>query len=206
MSAHGIHPTDDALLEAFAHEEARAQRAAWTPYAHVLERVVDGIGDRFGFRPLAGERSALASSLTAWLAFPDTAAALAELQRRYRLVVVSNIDDDQFAGTARGLGVELHDVVTAQQVRSYKPGRRHFDEVCARTGLHPSRILHVAQSLHHDIAPAKALGFATVRVNRRTGRTRSGATPPSDAVPDLEVPDLATLAARVAEAWKGEPA
>jgi len=170
LAAHGIDAGDDALLEAFAYEEAQAQHATWIPYASVLRRVVEGIGDRFGFRPSAAEREALAASVTEWPAFPDTAAALAALQRRYRLIVLSNIDDDLFAGTARSLRVALDDVVTAQQVRSYKPARGHFDEVCARIGLHPSRILHVAQSLYHDIAPAQALGFATVWVNRREGR------------------------------------
>jgi 2-haloacid dehalogenase len=65
-------------------------------------------------------------------------------------------------------------------------------------GLPRDRILHVAQSLYHDVAPAKSLGLATVWVNRRQGRPGSGATPPAQGQPDLEVPDLETLAAHMA--------
>ena len=90
--------------------------------------------------------------------------------------------------------MHFDDVVTAQQVGSYKPSAGHFHEVVRRLDLPKERILHVAQSLYHDIAPARALGFRCVWVNRRAGRPGGGATPPSDVTPDLEVPDLATLA------------
>jgi 2-haloacid dehalogenase len=63
--------------------------------------------------------------------------------------------------------------------------------------LPQNKILHVAQSLFHDIAPAKALGLATVWVNRRYNKAGFGATPPAHAQPDLEVPDLQTLAAKL---------
>ncbi len=88
----------------------------------------------------------------------------------------------------------FEEVVTAQQVRSYKPARAHFDTVLERLALPRERVLHVAQSLYHDIAPAKALGFTCAWVNRRAGRAGSGATRPAVAAPDLEVPDLAALA------------
>ncbi len=83
--------------------------------------------------------------------------------------------------------------MTAQQVRSYKPEPGHFHEVLRRLDLPVERVLHVAQSLYHDVAPAKALGFTCVWVNRRAGRPGGGATPPSGAIPDLAVPDLASL-------------
>ena len=84
-------------------------------------------------------------------------------------------------------------MVTAQQVRSYKPSFGHFHEVLRRLDLRRDRVLHVAQSLHHDIAPARELGWTTVWVNRRVGRPGGGATVPAQATPDLEVPDLASL-------------
>jgi len=64
-------------------------------------------------------------------------------------------------------------------------------------GVRREQVLHVAQSLYHDIAPARAFGLATVWVNRRRDKKGSGATPPAQAVPDLEVPDLNTLADRM---------
>ena len=85
-------------------------------------------------------------------------------------------------------------VVTAQKVRAYKPAHANFEHAFEQIGVPPARILHVAQSLYHDIEPAKALGLATVWVQRRHGLPGTGATLPAHAQPDLEVPDLRTLA------------
>jgi len=71
-----------------------------------------------------------------------------------------------------------------------KPRAAHFHEAVRRLGLPKERILHVAQSLYHDIAPAKALGFTCVWVNRRAGKSGGGATFPAEAKPDFEAPDL----------------
>ena len=94
--------------------------------------------------------------------------------------------------------MEFADVITAQQVGSYKPDPRNFQVMLERTGNQPERVLHVAQSLFHDIVPAKSLGLTTVWVNRRHDRPGFGATPPAEATPDLEVPDLITLARQTA--------
>jgi 2-haloacid dehalogenase len=85
-------------------------------------------------------------------------------------------------------------VITAEQARSYKPSLQNFELALRTIGLPTGKLLHVAQSLYHDIAPAKALGLATVWVNRRRGKEGHGATMPSHAAPDLEVPDLKSLA------------
>ena len=121
--------------------------------------------------------------------FPDTVEALRALETRYRLGVVSNVDDDLFATTAAGLEVPFDWVVTAQQVGAYKRSPRMFEAAIERLALPREAILHVAQSAYHDVAPARALGLATVLVRRRG----LGATPASPAVPDLAVPDLASL-------------
>jgi 2-haloacid dehalogenase len=105
------------------------------------------------------------------------------------------VDDDLFAGSAARLGIDFDWVVTAQQVGSYKPGHAHFLEIVSRFGGDKDRILHVAQSLFHDVAPARALGFTTLWINRRAGQHGTGATPLADAVPDAEVPDMAGAAA-----------
>jgi 2-haloacid dehalogenase len=155
---------------------------------------MDGFGERLGFVPSADERAALAASVGDWPPFPDTVEALQALADRFQLVILSNIDDDLFALSARHLGVAFAAIVTAQQVGSYKPDPRNFRALLARLDTAPDRVLHVAQSLFHDIAPANALGLTTVWVNRRHDRPGSGATPPATARPDLEVPDLRTLA------------
>jgi 2-haloacid dehalogenase len=194
LGCHGIEVEKETILELHARFEPAAQAGPFKPYRQVLERVVEDFGDHYGFVPRASERQALAESIADWPAFPDTVEALARLRRRYRLAILSNIDDDLFALTAPKLGVEFDGVVTAQQVGSYKPARGHFDVALERFAVSRGEMLHVAQSLFHDIAVARELGFPTVWVNRRRGRAGSGATPPSHARPDLEVPDLESLA------------
>ena len=85
-------------------------------------------------------------------------------------------------------------MITAEQAHSYKPSLNNFYLAFERLSLPKDKILHVAQSLFHDITPAKSLGLATVWVNRRYAQGGFGATPPAQAEPDLEVPDLQTLA------------
>jgi 2-haloacid dehalogenase len=193
-AAPGAEESDDTLLERFGRLEAAAERGPFRSYRDVLREVARGFGHAGGFEPTSGEVEAFAGSVGRWPPFPDTVAALASLGRRYRLAIVSNVDDDLFAETARALGVSFAEVVTAQQVHAYKPARAHFDEVLRRLDLPRERVLHAAQSLYHDVAPARALGFTCVWVDRRAGRPGSGATAPAEAAPDLIVPDLATLA------------
>ncbi len=187
-------PPDDKLLDLYAAIEAKIEAGPYRSYRQVLEQVVREFGARLGFVPSPQETSALPESLPTWPPFPDTVAALGRLARRYKLAVISNVDDDLFAGTARQLGVPFTAVITAQQARSYKPSLHNFRLALERLNAPASNIVHVAQSLFHDVAPARQLGLATVWVNRRKGKAGSGATPASDAEPDLAVPDLKTLA------------
>lgn len=198
LRAHGAHLDGDSLLEMFAQLESAAQAAAFRPYREILRSVMDGLGAQLGFTPAGAERDAIADSLPGWAPFDDTRPALQALGARYRLAILSNIDDDLMAGTLSRLGVEFDAVVTAQQVGSYKPARGHFDEGLRRLGLDRTQVVHAAQSRYHDIAPAGELGFATVWVNRQGGR--HGATAHSVARPDLEVPSLGALARLVERA------
>jgi 2-haloacid dehalogenase len=116
------------------------------------------------------------------------------LKHRFRLGVITNCDDDLFAASNRRLGVEFDWVITAQQAGGYKPRRENFELAFERIDVPRERILHVAQSLFHDHAPAKALGMTTVWIDRRHGREGFGATPPAEAEPDLVVPDMRTFA------------
>ena len=116
---------------------------------------------------------------------------------RFKIAIVSNIDDDLFAFTRPRLGIDPDYVITAEQVRSYKPGRAHFDELLSRTDLTQRQILHIGESRFHDVEPAAALGFSTVWLNR-TGAALSASGPavsgmqPTHAVSSME--ELARLA------------
>ncbi len=191
---HGVALEREAALELYGVLEAEIERGPYREYKAVLRSVLLGFGARLGFTPSEAELDGFAYSVQDWPAFPDSPAALVTLHKRYRLAIVSNVDDDLFEYSALKLGIEFDWVITAQQVRSYKPAPAHFHEAFKRLGLPRTQILHVAQSLFHDITTAKTLGLSTVWVNRRHDKPGSGATPSTEAVPDLEVPDLATLA------------
>ena len=192
LSRHGVALDREVLLELYAEFEPAEQSGEFKPYREVLAAVVERFGERLDFEPTDDERASLAASLGDWPVFPDTREALARLASRYRLAILSNIDDDLFALTARHLGVSFDAVITAQQVGSYKPDPAHFEAALERYGAR-ERLLHVAQSLFHDVAVAQRLGIDAVWVNRRQAGT-GGATPAAEARPDLEVADLAALA------------
>lgn len=194
---HGMSIAQEPVLELYGTLEAAAERGPYLPYRAVLRTVLMGMGARLGFVPTAAELERFADSVAAWPAFPDSAQALQALHTRYKLAIVSNVDDDLFAGSARRLQVPFDAVITAQQVQSYKPALAHFHVALARLGLPHERVLHVAQSVYHDIAPAQSLGLHTVWVNRRQATPGTGATPPAHAQPDLEVLDVSTLARRM---------
>ena len=194
LAPRGIDRPDDELLETFARIESPIQQGPFRRYREVLDLGTRQLAVHLGFDPTPSEVTALSASLPSWPPFPDTVAALERLRRRYRLGIISNVDDDLFAGSARQLGGRFDWIVTAESVRSYKPSLNNFERALERIGLPRDQLLHVAQSRYHDIEPAHSLGLATVWVNRRGRRPGSGATPSSSAEPDLEVPDLATLA------------
>jgi 2-haloacid dehalogenase len=200
LAQHGLALDDDEILERYGELEAAAEAGPYQPYRAVLAAVIDGLGARFGFTPTTAEREALAASVGDWPPFPDTVGALQALARRFQLVILSNIDDDLFAFSARRLQTDFAAVITAQQVGSYKPNRANFRFALERLGVPAGQVLHVAQSLFHDIVPAKELGLTAVWVNRRHDRPGFGATPQASARPDLEVPDLRTLARLADEA------
>jgi 2-haloacid dehalogenase len=160
-----------------------------------LESVIRQFGERCCFHPSPTELRSLHESVPAWPPFPDTVAALQKLQQRYQLAVISNIDDDLFAETRKHLGVEFAGVITAQRARSYKPSLNNFRLALRTLGVEPSHLLHAGQSVYHDVIPAQSLGITAVWVNRRSARPGVGAVRPASGHPDLEVPDVASLAA-----------
>jgi 2-haloacid dehalogenase len=194
FAAHDVTIERETALELFGVLESEIERGEYVEYKTVLWRVLEGLGKRLGFTPTAEELQAFSVSVRVWQPFPDSPDALKALGKKYKLVIVSNVDDDLFAYSAQKLGVTFDNVITAQQVKSYKPATPHFHEAFKRIGLPREKILHVAQSLFHDIVTAKSLGLSTVWVNRRHNQGGSGATPPTEATPDVKVPDLASLA------------
>lgn len=184
----------DAVLRAYAAIEPEVEHDHYRPYREVLAetatRVVAAGAQGAGGRAQGAEAHSgafLAESLPEWKPFPDTNAALERLRDAgHQLGILSNVDDDLLTATLRHFTVTFDLIITAQQVRSYKPAHRHF--LSARERIGSRRWLHAAQSNFHDIVPANALGIPSAWVNRR------GETALPNGIPLYEVRDLAGLA------------
>jgi 2-haloacid dehalogenase len=195
MRGHGLEPDGEDVLVRYAGYEAAAEAGPYQRYRDVLAAGLRGVAGELGFEPTAEETAAFSESVVDWPAFPDSGGALARLQSRFRLGVITNCDDDLFAASSERLGADFDWVVTAQQVGSYKPDERNFLVAFERLGLPRDQILHVAQSLFHDHVPAQRLGLTTVWIDRRRDRAGSGATPGAQATPHATFPDMASFAA-----------
>ncbi|MGH9440782.1 MAG: HAD family hydrolase [Thermoanaerobaculia bacterium] len=176
-----------AVLRAYSEIEPQVEGESFRPYREVLAETASRVAARFGWELPAERASFLAESLPRWKPFPDTNAALARLASQgYRLGILSNTDDDLLAATRESLTASFSLVLTAQQMRSYKPGYRHFE--AARAQLGEARWLHAAQSYFHDVVPAHSLCIPSAWINRK------GEAPSGTARPDFEFPSLAQMA------------
>jgi len=182
----GVTLTREAVLRAYAETEHRVQAQSYRPYRDILRDTAVRVAALVGW-PLVSERADfLADSLPSWRPFPDTNAALERLAAVSRLGILSNIDDDLLAATREHFTVDFDVIVTAQQVRSYKPGHAHFQT--ARELIGPSSWLHAAESNFHDVVPTNILGIDNAWINRQQQPELPGGTP------KYKFDDLAALA------------
>ncbi len=196
LERQGIRLADDEILKIYGQIEPGIQQSGYQKYRDVLQAVVRGFGERLGFTPSEDEVRSLPDSLKNWPPFPDTVAALRELKKKYKLAIISNTDDALFAESAKLLQVPFDFVITAEQAGAYKPSEKPFELALKKIGLPREQVLHAGQSVYHDVVPARSLGLKTVLVHRRG----FGATRPVNAKPDLEVPDMSTLAEKAGAA------
>ncbi len=193
LKGKGCDISDAQILALYSEFEPRQQAGHYRTYREVLTAVVRDYAHELRFEVSDNEANGLAESIRQWQPFGDTVAGLQRLRSRYKLAVLSNIDDDLFGYTAPKLEVPFDAVVTAQQVHSYKPSLNNFEALLRCNAISRDRLLHVAESLYHDVAPAHSLGIATAWVNRRQGKA-AAASKLANVKPDLEVPDVGRLA------------
>ncbi len=172
--------TRDTILEAHAFHESTTQR--WTPaktYSQLLATVYKRLAEEWQVPVTWDECLTYGASVKDWPAFEDSVEALAYLRQHYKLVVLSNVDNASFAHSNEKLGRPFHMVYTAEDVGSYKPAPRNFDYMLDnmdRLGIQKHEILHTAESMFHDHAPANAFGLANCWIYRRHDKEGFGAT------------------------------
>jgi 2-haloalkanoic acid dehalogenase type II len=196
----GLTLSGEAILAEFATHEAAQQSA--TPdmrYSTLLGVVHARLAKAWSVPDNPAENERFGASISDWPPFPDTVAALNALRERYKLVILSNVDRLSFRATNQRLGVAFDAIYTAQDIGSYKPDPRNFNYLLdrlAEDGFQKSDLLHVAQSLYHDHAPANTLGLASAWIDRRHGATGWGASapPPQGVHYDFHFNSLAELA------------
>src|SRR5262249_12752391 len=168
----------DELLDRYHEVEPEIQRDPSLSYRQVMTETMRRLGAP------AKEEHGLADALPGWRAFPEVSGSLEEARcRGWKLGVLSNTDDDYIAASQVQIGVLFDEVVVAQEIGSYKPAHKHWDEFFARTRAPREGHVHVAPSLFHDVRPCNELGLRSVWVNRL------GESPPPDAPPQRGPPD-----------------
>jgi 2-haloalkanoic acid dehalogenase type II len=175
----------DEILASFArHETAQEAETPDMIYSELLGQVHRRLAEEWGIAASEAAHRTFGGSVGSWPAFADSAASLAYLGQFYKLVILSNVDRKSFAQSRKRLGVAFDAVYTAEDIGSYKPDLRNFRsmiDALKRSGHAERDILHIAQSLFHDHAPANTVGLRSAWIDRRNGSAGGGATPPPPA-------------------------
>jgi 2-haloacid dehalogenase len=162
----GVEPAPR-LVERYHAIEPELQRDVYRPYREILTLALLQLAEEESLAIPEGDSDALARALPEWEPFPDVPPALEELRLRgWRLAILSNSDRDLIEASRRRIGIPFDRTIVAEEIGSYKPSHRHWEEFFDRTRADRQRHVHVAASLFHDIAPATELGLASVWVNR----------------------------------------
>lgn len=172
--------TRDDVLEAHARHESSQQRyTPEMPYRDLLAVVFKRLAEEWKVPYSTDEAVAYGCSVAQWPAFPDSASTLQYLKKYFKLIILSNVDNESFAASRSMLQVDFDAVITAEDVGSYKPSHRNFDymlELLPSLGVRKEETLHVADSTFHDHEPAAELGIKSCWIFRRFEQRGFGAT------------------------------
>jgi 2-haloacid dehalogenase len=192
--------TRNDILEAHArHESSQQLQTPAKPYRELLPIVYRRLAEEWGIPVTWQECLAYGQSVKNWPAFSDSAEALQYLKKHYKLVILSNVDNESFSASNEKLRVEFDAVYTAEDCGSYKPSDRNFDYMLAKLetlGIQRHEVLHTAESMYHDHGPASRHGLASCWIYRRYDQKGFGATMHPGAMPkyDFRFNSMADLA------------
>lgn len=145
----------------------KRQESQYKSYKEILASTAGDLAAEFGMKVEPQALARFAKSLPGWPAFPDTAEALRAMgMKGYKRYILSNVDTDLLRATIAQSGLSVDGFVTAEECRSYKPALGHWMRFMEKTGAKKEEILHVAQSVYHDIIPTQGLEISSAWVNR----------------------------------------
>jgi 2-haloalkanoic acid dehalogenase type II len=182
--------TRNQILEAHARHESGQQ--AQTPgkrYSEILAIVYKRLAEEWGVPATVHECEVYGRSVRNWPAFADTPGALQYLKKYFKLIILSNVDNQTFSHSNEHLQVEFDAIYTAEDIGAYKPSDRNFDYLIAHSpeiGIAKDQILHTAESLFHDHVPANRHGLATCWIYRRHADEGFGATMDPGTMPTID--------------------
>src|SRR5918998_983210 len=153
------------FMERFFEVQRGVMAGSYELYAEVLRRTAVKVAGEIGWELEPSRAQFLPDSVAYWMPFRESNAAMDRLAKRYPVGIVSNIDDKLLGVSRRHLRTELDLVVTAQQVRSYKPDPAHFKEGARRIGGKKGWV-HIAAGYDADLAPLQKMNVPVIGVNR----------------------------------------
>jgi 2-haloacid dehalogenase len=181
------------ILSLYSKFESEAENKKFVKYSEILIEVMEKILLSYNIDPAPGDERSLVNGIKQFKPFKDTIDALKIFRQKYKLGLVTNTDNDIFEITNKTLEVNFDYVLTSEDIRCYKPATRFFLKMIEDLKCRPQEIVHVAQSIYHDIQPVKKLGIMSVHINRSEYRQRFGATPEAAGKADMVVDDLKAL-------------
>jgi 2-haloacid dehalogenase len=174
----------DELVPLFLQAQRDIKGGSYELYAEVLRRTAVQISKELGW-PLEPSRAGfLPNSVPRWPPFKETNTQLDRFAKKFDIGLISNIDDKLLGETRRHFKVDFDLVVTAQQVRSYKPDPAHFKEAERRMGTKKGWV-HIASDYYYDVEPALKAKVPVIWVNRKNEQLDPGAKKPTAEVKSL---------------------
>ena len=177
------------LIERFNAHQEEIKSGSYELYAEVLRRIALKLADDIDWDLEPSRTNFLPDSVVRWKPYREANAALDRIAKKYQVGLVVDIDDKLLVASRRHIRSDFDIVVTAQQVRSYKPETAHFTETARRIGGKKGW-MHVGSSYYYDVAPSLKAKLPTVWVNRKKEKLPD----PKAKKPDLEVKNLRELA------------
>lgn len=172
----------DALVPRFIEVQRKIQGGSYELYAEVLRRTAVQVAEELGWELESSRSQFLPDSVPRWQPFRETNAQLERFAKQFEIGILSNIDDKLLGATRRHFRTDLDLVVTAQQVRSYKPDPAHFKECARRIEKRKKNWVHIASGYPTDVEPCLKSRIPVIWVNRHGEALEPGQKKPTEEV------------------------